>query len=267
MSRSAAAGWRSATRPPRRGASSSRPAHRHLRRRHPQRAGGRRDGRDRCSASGGLTGLVNNAAGNFIAPTESAVAARLRRHRQHRHPRQLLRDAGGRQTLDREATAGAWTAAAADAQRDEHHRHLGRQRQPVCRSVGDEQGRHRGDDEVAGGRMGALRNTAQCGRRRARSRPKGMSKRLNPGEEPGARSRERNPMSRTGEMQRTAEPGRVPDGAGPVRLAHRPEHRDGRRQRAGHRRQLLRTARVEPTPTGSRARRIDAQNAKDRAER
>ena len=49
-------------------------AHRHLRRRHPRSR--RRSTRwwSRCSASGGLTGLVNNAAGNFIAPTESLSA-------------------------------------------------------------------------------------------------------------------------------------------------------------------------------------------------
>ena len=54
---------------------------------------------------GPLDGLVNNAAGNFISRTEGPVAARLRRHRQHRLPRHVLRDAGLRQALDRREAA------------------------------------------------------------------------------------------------------------------------------------------------------------------
>ena len=50
-------------------------------------------------ADGGLSGLVNNAAGNFISPTEALEPARLRRHCRHRLPRQLLRHAGHRQAL------------------------------------------------------------------------------------------------------------------------------------------------------------------------
>ena len=95
----------------------------------------------------------------------------------------------------------------------------------------------------------------------------GMSKRLNPGEEPGARSTERNPMARAGEDERTAEPRDVPDGARPVRLAHRPEHHDGRRQRARHRRQLLRAAQWSDADWQAARERIEAQNAKDKAQR
>ncbi len=83
------------------------------------------------------------------------VGARLRRHRQHRVPRQLLRHAGGGQALGRAGQGRHLAARPAVSQRDEHHHHLGRQRQPLRRAIGDEQGRHRGDDDVAGGRVGA----------------------------------------------------------------------------------------------------------------
>ena len=82
----------------------------------------------------------------------------------------------------------------------------------------------------------------------------GMSKRLNPGEEPGSRSKERNPMARPGTFERAAEHRHLPDGAGPVRLAHRPEHHDGRRQRAGQRRRLLRAAPLDRCAMGRSAR-------------
>ena len=42
-----------------------------------------------------LTDLINNAAGNFISRDRGAVDARLRRGRQHRHARHVLRDACG----------------------------------------------------------------------------------------------------------------------------------------------------------------------------
>jgi hypothetical protein len=64
-------------------------------------------------AGGGLTGLVNNAAGNFIAPTESLSPRGLRRDRQHRLPRHLLRDAGGGQALGGRGEGGAVDARAA----------------------------------------------------------------------------------------------------------------------------------------------------------
>jgi hypothetical protein len=68
---------------------------------------------------------------------------------------------------------------------------------PYVVPVGDEQGRHRGDDEVAAiewAPFGIRLNAVGPGE----IPTEGMSKRLNPGEEPGARSRERNPMARPG---------------------------------------------------------------------
>ena len=116
--------------------------------------------------SGGLTGLVNNAAGNFVAPTESlsprgfdAIANIVF------HGTFYVTQAVGKRWVA-EAKAGEWTPGAAVPQRHEHHRHLGRQRLALRRALGDEQGRHRGDDQVAGDRMGALRHPAQCRRPR-----------------------------------------------------------------------------------------------------
>ena len=183
------------------------------------------------------------------------VAARLRRHREHRLPRQLLRHAGGGQALGRPRPRRArWQPGQAVPQRHEHHRHLGRQRQPLRGAVGDEQGRHRRDDEDAGGGVGEVRRPAQRhrpGRDPDRRHEQAAQSRAR---NPACAAGEHNPMARPGEMRRTAESGHFPDGARPLRLAHRPEHHDGRRQRAGHRRQLLRTARVERRRLAGRAR-------------
>ena len=126
----------------------------------------------RCGTAGGLTGLVNNAAGNFIAPTESLSPRAFDAVANIVFHGTLLRHAGGRQALDRRGQGGPVAAGRAVPQRDEHHRHLGRQRPPVRRALGDEQGRRRGDDQVARDRVGALRHPAQRGRRPARSRPR-----------------------------------------------------------------------------------------------
>jgi NAD(P)-dependent dehydrogenase (short-subunit alcohol dehydrogenase family) len=149
--------------------------------------------------SGGLTGLVNNAAGNFIAPTESlsprafdAIANIVF------HGTFYVTQAVGKRWVA-QAKAGEWKPATSLPQRDEHHHHLGRQRQPLRGALGHEQGRHRRDDQVAGGGMGAPRRAPE--RRRPRRDPtEGMSKRLNPGEEPGARSRAAQPDGAPGKM-------------------------------------------------------------------
>ena len=95
----------------------------------------------------------------------------------------------------------------------------------------------------------------------------GMSKRLNPGEEPGARSKSDNPMAPRRRDERAAEPLDLPDGARPMRLAHRPEHLHGRRQRARDRRQLLRAAQWSDADWQVARERIEAQNAKDKLQR
>ena len=145
----------------------SRAPHRHLRRRHPQRAGGRGDGRGAVADAAASPGLVNNAAGNFIAPTESlsprafdAIANIVF------HGTFYVTQAVGKRWVAEAQARAQWTARAAVSQRHEHHRDLGRQRLALRRAVGDEQGRHRGDDQVARGGVGALRHAAQRGRPR-----------------------------------------------------------------------------------------------------
>ncbi len=149
--------------------------------------------------SGGLTGLVNNAAGNFIAPTETlsprafdAIANIVF------HGTFYVTQAVGKRWVAAGAV-GRVEAGRAVSQRDEHHRHLGRQRQPVRGAERDEQGRHRGDDQVAGGRMGALRHPAQRGGAGRDSH----------------RRHEQAPQSRRG--ARRAQPRAQPDGAARAR--------------------------------------------------
>ena len=143
----------------------SRAPHRHLRRRHPHRRRGRGDGRV-ALAVGRPHRPGQQRRRQLRRPHREPLVARLRRRRQHRLPRHLLRDAGGRQALGRRGEDGRVDERPALPQRDEHHRHLGRQRLALRRALGDEQGRHRGDDEVAGDRVGALRHPPQRGRPR-----------------------------------------------------------------------------------------------------
>ncbi|MBE7418648.1 MAG: SDR family oxidoreductase [Ideonella sp.] len=146
---------------------------------------------------GGLTGLVNNAAGNFIAPTESlsprafdAIAGIVF------HGSFYVTHAVGRRWVE-QARAGQWQpgrpcrnvlsiittwvdngspyvvpSAMSKAGLD-----------VMTKSLAVEWARH-----------GIRLNAVGPGE----IPTEGMSKRLNPGEEPGARSRERNPMARPG---------------------------------------------------------------------
>jgi NAD(P)-dependent dehydrogenase (short-subunit alcohol dehydrogenase family) len=149
---------------------------------------------------GGLTGLVNNAAGNFIAPTESlsprafdAIANIVF------HGTFYVTQAVGRRWVA-EARQGAWKpgdpfravmsiittwvdngspyvvpSAMSKAGID-----------VMTKSLAVEWAKH-----------GIRLNAVGPGE----IPTEGMSKRLNPGEEPGSRSRERNPMARPGEMR------------------------------------------------------------------
>jgi NAD(P)-dependent dehydrogenase (short-subunit alcohol dehydrogenase family) len=149
--------------------------------------------------SGGLTGLVNNAAGNFIAPTESlsprgfdAIANIVF------HGTFYVTQAVGKRWVD-QCRAGQWTperpfrsvmsiittwvdngspyvvpSAMSKAGID-----------VMTKSLAVEWARH-----------GIRLNAVGPGE----IPTEGMSKRLNPGEEPGARSKARNPMARAGKM-------------------------------------------------------------------
>jgi NAD(P)-dependent dehydrogenase (short-subunit alcohol dehydrogenase family) len=149
--------------------------------------------------SGGLTGLVNNAAGNFIAPTESlsprafdAIANIVF------HGSFYVTQAIGKRWVAM-AKAGAWQSG-----------------QPfrnvmsiivtwvdngspfVVPSAMSKAGIEVMTKSLAveWARYGIRLNAVAPGE----IPTEGMSKRLNPGEEPGARSRERNPMARPGNM-------------------------------------------------------------------
>ena len=154
---------------------------------------------DALWASGGLTGLVNNAAGNFIAPTESlsprafdAIANIVF------HGTFYVTQAVGKKWIE-QARAGQWTPG-----------------QPfrsvlsiivtwvdngspyVLPSAMSKAGIDVMTKSLAmeWARYGIRLNAIGPGE----IPTEGMSKRLSPGEEPGARSRQNNPMARAGEM-------------------------------------------------------------------
>ncbi len=149
--------------------------------------------------SGGLTGLVNNAAGNFVAPTESlsprafdAVANIVF------HGTFYVTQAVGKRWIA-QAKDGAWQP--------------GRPYRSVMSIVVtwvDNGSPYVVPSAMSKAGIEVMTKSlavewARYGIRLNAVAPgeiptEGMSKRLNPGEEPGARSRQRNPMARTGEM-------------------------------------------------------------------
>ena len=119
----------------------SRAPHRHLRRRHPKRPGGRGDGRG-AVAVGRTHRPGQQRRRQFRRTDREPLAARLRRDRQHRLPWHVLRDAGDRQALGRRRQVRRVDRRQAVSQRHEHHRDVGRQRLALRGAVGDEQGGH-----------------------------------------------------------------------------------------------------------------------------
>ena len=228
----------------------SRAPHRHLRRRHP--------GRRRVDAmvealwqSGGLTGLVNNAAGNFVSPTESlssrgfdAIANIVF------HGSFYVTQAVGKRWVA-EAKAGEWTTA-----------------QP-CRNVMSiiVTWVNNGSPYVVPSAMSKAGievmtkslaiEWARYGIRLNAVGPgeiptEGMSKRLSPGQEPGARMRETNPMARPGEMSELQNLAAFLMAPGQCDwLTGQSIFMDGGGG-AGQRRQLLRAARSGARATGRR---------------
>lgn len=149
---------------------------------------------------GPLTGLVNNAAGNFIAPTESlsprafdAVANIVF------HGSFYVTQAVGKRWVA-EAKAGAWT-------RTKPFRSV----MSIITTWVDNGSPYVVPSAMSKAGIDVMTKSlavewAPYGVRLNAVGPgeiptEGMSKRLNPGEEPGARSRERNPMARPGEMR------------------------------------------------------------------
>ena len=114
-------------------------------------------------SAGPLTGLVNNAAGNFISRTEDlsprgfdAIANIVM------HGTFYVTQAVGKR----------WIAGQSSRRRRLDHGDLDAQRRAVRDALGDEQGGDPGDDHVAGDRMGPLRHPPQRHRARAKSRPR-----------------------------------------------------------------------------------------------
>jgi NAD(P)-dependent dehydrogenase (short-subunit alcohol dehydrogenase family) len=149
---------------------------------------------------GGLTGLINNAAGNFIAPTESlsprgfdAIANIVF------HGTFYVTQAVGKRWVA-EAKAGQW-------QQGQPYRSV----MSIITTWVDNGSPYVVPSAMSKAGIEVMTKSlaiewAKYGVRLNAVGPgeiptEGMSKRLNPGEEPGARSRERNPMSRPGEMR------------------------------------------------------------------
>ncbi len=146
---------------------------------------------------GGLTGLVNNAAGNFIAPTESlsprafdAIANIVF------HGTFYVTQAVGKRWVT-EARTGAWLPG-----------HPFRSVMSIITTWVDNGSPYVVPSAMSKAGIDVMTKSlavewAKFGVRLNAVGPgeiptEGMSKRLNPGEEPGARSRENNPMARPG---------------------------------------------------------------------
>ena len=149
--------------------------------------------------SGGVTGLVNNAAGNFVAPTESlssrafdAIANIVF------HGTFYVTQAIGKRWVA-DARSGAWTPG-------QPYRNV----MSVIVTWVDNGSPYVVPSAMSKAGIEAMTKSlaiewARYGIRLNALGPgeiptEGMSKRLNPGEEPGARSKKNNPMGRAGEM-------------------------------------------------------------------
>ena len=149
--------------------------------------------------SGGLTGLVNNAAGNFVAPTESlsprafdAIANIVF------HGTFYVTQAIGKRWVDA-AKSGAWKP-------DQAYRSV----MSIIVTWVDNGSPYVVPSAMSKAGIEAMTKSlaiewAKYGIRLNAVGPgeiptEGMSKRLNPGEEPGTRSKKTNPMARAGKM-------------------------------------------------------------------
>ena len=149
--------------------------------------------------SGGLTGLVNNAAGNFIAPTESlsprafdAIANIVF------HGTFYVTQAVGKRWVA-QAKDGSWKAGQPFRSVMSIITTWVDNGSPyVVPSAMSKAGIDIMSKSLAveWAKFGVRLNTVGPGE----IPTEGMSKRLNPGEEPGARSKQKNPMARPGDM-------------------------------------------------------------------
>ena len=150
-------------------------------------------------ASGGLTGLVNNAAGNFVAPTESLSARAFDAIANIVfHGTFYVTQAIGKRWIE-SAKSGAWTPALP-------YRNV----MSVIVTWVDNGSPYVVPSAMSKAGIEVMTKSlaiewARYGIRLNAVGPgeiptEGMSKRLNPGKEPGARSKKTNPMGRAGLM-------------------------------------------------------------------
>ena len=213
---------------------------RELWRRHSRRGGGRRDGRGDFSRSAAHRPRQQRR-GKFHLAHRGPVAARVRRDRQHRDARHVLCDTGCRQALDRGQAQG---------QRDLDRSHLGAQRRPVRRALGDEQGGDPGDDHVARAGMGPLRHPPERDRA-GRNPDRGHEQAPFARRRAWRRDRRQKSVGTGRPDGGIAEPRRVPD-VRRLRMADRRNDRDGRRCRRSRPAAISTNCAVGATRSGKR---------------
>jgi NAD(P)-dependent dehydrogenase (short-subunit alcohol dehydrogenase family) len=156
---------------------------------------------DELFATGGLDGLVNNAAGNFISPTEAlsprafdAIAGIVF------HGTFYVTHAVGRRWVEQAKAAGGWAPPAPM-----------KSVMSIIVTWVENGGPYVVPSAMSKAGIATMTRSlavewARYGIRLNAVGPgeiptEGMSKRLNPGEEPGARSKKHNPQMRAGEMR------------------------------------------------------------------
>ena len=193
---------------------------------------------------GGLTDLINNAAGNFISRTEElstrgfdAVANIVM------HGTFYVTHAVGRRWIAAKQPGNVVSITTTWVRNGSPY---------VVPSAMSKSAIHAMTMSLATewGHYGIRLNTIAPGE----IPTEGMSKRIKPGDEAGARTKAMNPMGRVGTMEELQNTGGVPD-LRRLRLDQRRDHRDGRRPGAGDGRQLLSAARLDRRRLGQGARR------------
>ena len=170
--------------------------------------------------SGPLTGLINNAAANFIAPTESLSP------RAYEAVRSTVMDGSFFATL---SCGKRWIAGGLPGAVRQQPRDVGLDRIGLCRAVGDGEDGHPRDDDVARGGVGAEEHPPQCRRTRAVS----DRERVGEAQSDSGRGRRRH-ATRSGAAapvwrdRRTQEPDDPVD-VGCLQLHQRRDHRHRRR--------------------------------------
>ena len=194
-------------------------------------------------AQGPLTGLVNNAAGNFISPTAALsprgfdIIANIVMHGTF-----YVTHAVGRRWVQM-AREGRWQAGDPYRSVMSIITTWSLERRAVRRTIGDEQECRSRDDHVAGHRMGTLWDQAEChwtGGDPHRGHEQALESRRRTGsaQRQGESDGTSRPHGRAAESRDISDERRLP-------LAQRPVHHDGRRRLPWNGRQFLRIAQLD----------------------